>query len=124
MSLNAAEWRANHDKEFVEGGSEFREKSEVIINQLRTNISDFFRVKENSTFLVPNFSFGFHALLNGLDKKHRFLLLKEDYPSIVNTGAMIGFEYRNVEIDENLEQNILAAIKSFKPSVFAFSMVQ
>ena len=124
LSLEIAAWRANHDHEFVEGGSKFREKSALLIHQLRTNLSDFFGVKEDNTFLVPNFSFGFNTLLNGLDKTHRFLLLKEDYPSIVHPVARMGFEYRDVAIDENMEENILAAIKSFKPTVFAFSMVQ
>ena len=124
LSLETAAWRANHDKEFVEGGSKFREKSVLLIHQLRTNLSDFFGVKEDNTFLVPNFSFGFNTLLNGLDHSHRFLLLKEDYPSIVNPVARMGFEYHDVAIDENMEANILDAIKSFKPTVFAFSLVQ
>jgi selenocysteine lyase/cysteine desulfurase len=124
LSVEAAEWRANHDKEFVAGGSKFREKSALVINELRTNISDLFGAKEENTFLVPNFSFGFNTLLNGLDKSHRFLLLKEDYPSIVNPVARMGFDYRDVVIDENMEENILETIKSFKPTVFAFSLVQ
>ena len=124
LSVEIAEWRANHDQEFVAEGSEFRKKSALLINQLRTNLSDFFGAKEDNTFLVPNFSFGFNTLLNGLDKSNRFLLLKEDYPSILNPVARMGFEYRDVEIDENMESTILEAIKSFVPTVFAFSMVQ
>lgn len=124
LSIETAKWRANHDKEFVAGASAFREKSAFVMNALRTNLSDFFGVKEDNTFLVPNFSFGFNTLLNGLEKSHRFLLLKEDYPSIVNPVARMGFEYHDVAIDENMEENILAAIKSFQPTVFAFSMVQ
>ena len=38
LSVEIAEWRANHDKEFVDYGSEFREKSASIINKLRANI--------------------------------------------------------------------------------------
>ena len=124
LSVKTAEWRANHDKEFVEGGSIFREKSALLINQLRTNLSDFLGAKADNTFLVPNFSFGFNTLLNGLDKSNRFLLLKEDYPSIVNPVERMGFECHDVVIDENMEATILATIKHFKPTVFAFSMVQ
>ena len=124
LSVETAEWRANHDKEFVAGASAFREKSALVINKLRTNIADFLGAKVGNTFLVPNFSFGFNTLLNGLDQTHRFLLLKEDYPSIVNPVARMGFTYNEVAIDENMEENILAAIKNFKPTVFAFSMVQ
>ena len=124
LSVNTAEWRANHDKEFVAGASEFRERSALLIDELRDNISDLFGSKGENTFLVPNFSFGFNILLNGLDTSHRFLLLKEDYPSIVNPVARMSFEHRDVAIDENMEANILNTIKTFKPTVFAFSMVQ
>ena len=37
---------------------------------------------------------------------------------------MTAFFIGDVAIDENLEENILATIKSFKPTVFAFSLVQ
>ncbi|MEO6136396.1 MAG: hypothetical protein ABIP35_14655, partial [Ginsengibacter sp.] len=124
LSLDIAGWRTNHDKEFVAGASEFREKSALLINELRNNISDLFGSKIENTFLVPNFSFGFNILLNGLDTSHRFLLLQEDYPSIVNPVIRMGFKHCDVGIDENMEANILDTIKNFKPTVFAFSMVQ
>lgn len=124
VSLDTAEWRVNHDKEFVAGASKFREKSAEIIDELRKNISDLFGAKEENTFLVPNFSFGFNAVLNSLHKSHRFLLLKNDYPSIIDPVTRMGFEHSDVVIDENVEENILGTIKSFKPTVFAFSMVQ
>ncbi|HET7116093.1 MAG TPA: aminotransferase class V-fold PLP-dependent enzyme [Hanamia sp.] len=124
LPVDVAAWRAGHDKEFVEGGSNFREKNTGIINNLRTNISNLFSVKKENTFLVPNFSIGFNTLLNGLDKKHRFLLLKEDYPSIVYPVTSMGFEYREVAMNEKMEEYLLDAIENFKPTIFAFSMVQ
>src|SRR6185437_6081744 len=78
LSLDIAAWRANHDKEFVEGGSNFRQKNLGLTGQLRSNISSLFGAKEENTFLVNNFSTGFEILLNGLEKGNRFLLLKED----------------------------------------------
>ncbi|MEO6868306.1 MAG: aminotransferase class V-fold PLP-dependent enzyme [Ginsengibacter sp.] len=124
LSVDTAEWRANHDKEFVMGASEFREKSARIIDELRKNISDLFVAQKENTFLVPNFSFGFEAVLNNLNRPHRFLLLKDDYPSIIDPLARRGFEYHEVLIDENMESNILKKIKNYQLTVFAFSMVQ
>src|SRR5574337_1051566 len=98
LSIDIAAWRTAHDKEFVEGGSNFKEKNAGLINKLRNNISSLFCVKKENTFLVPNFSIGFNTLLNGLDKKHRFLLLKKDYPSIIYPVTSMGFEYREVAI--------------------------
>lgn len=124
LSVDTAEWRANHDKEFVSGASKFREKSAGIIDELRKNISDLFGAKEENTFLVSNFSFGLDAVLNNLHRPHRFLLLKDDYPSIIDPVTRMGFEYHDVAIDENMEANILKKIKNYKLTAFAFSMVQ
>lgn len=124
LTVDIAAWRAEHDKEFVTGGSKFREVNAGLIDKLRSNISNLFKVKEENTFLVPNFSIGFNTLLNGLDKKHRFLLLKEDYPSVVCPVTTMDFEYCEVAIDEKMEEHILEAIENFKPTIFAFSIVQ
>lgn len=124
LSVGNAAWRAEHDEEFVAGGSNFRDKHVGLINQLRNNISHLFGAKEENTFLVPNFSIGFNILLTGLDKKHRFLLLKEDFPSVVYPITSMGFDYHEVHMDENMDEHILDAIEKFKPTVFAFSMVQ
>ncbi|RZL53021.1 MAG: aminotransferase class V-fold PLP-dependent enzyme [Pedobacter sp.] len=35
-----------------------------------------------------------------------------------------GFEFQEIAIDANLEEHILRAIEQFKPTIFAFSMVQ
>lgn len=124
LSVDIAAWRAAHDKEFVEGGSLFRQQNLTITDQLRSNISSLFGANEENTFLVPNFSIGFEILLNGLEKGNRFLLLKEDYPSIITPVTNMGFEHFEVAIDEKMEENILEAIEKFKPNIFAFSMVQ
>ena len=124
LSVDIAAWRAAHDKEFVEGGSNFRQENLGLTDQLRSSISSLFGAKEENTFLVPNFSLGFNILLNGLEKEHRFLLLKEDYPSIISPVTNMGFEHFEVAIDEKMEEHILDTIEDFKPTVFAFSMVQ
>lgn len=124
LSVDMAAWRAAHDKEFVEGGSKFRQENAGLIDKLRSNISFLFGAKEENTFLVPNFSTGFTILLNGLDKGHRFLLLREDYPSIIVPVTNMGFDHYEVAIDEKMEEHILNAIEKFNPTIFAFSMVQ
>ncbi|MEO6836914.1 MAG: aminotransferase class V-fold PLP-dependent enzyme [Ginsengibacter sp.] len=124
LSVDIAKWRATHDADFVSGGSDFRIKYASLIDELRTNISGLFGSKKENTFLVNNFSIGFNTLLNVLDRKHRFLLLQEDYPSILNPVISMGFDYHEVAIDEKIEENILNAIEDFKPTVFSFSIVQ
>ena len=124
LSVDIAKWRTDHDSDFVSEGSNFRIRYGSLIDELRTNISGLFGSKKENTFLVNNFSIGFNTLLNGLDRKHRFLLLQEDYPSILNPVISMGFDYREVAINERTEENILSAIEDFKPTIIAFSMVQ
>jgi selenocysteine lyase/cysteine desulfurase len=124
LSKPAQEWRSNHDAEFLMGGSNFRLQQASIFPELKQNLSTLFGAEAAQIFLVPNFSFGFNTLLDGLDKSHRFLLLDEDYPSVNYPVRSRKFDHTSVPISKNLEENILAAIKHFQPSVFAFSMVQ
>ena len=124
LSTDIAKWRTAHDADFVSGGSNFKIRYASFTDELRTNLSGLFGSKKENTFLVNNFSIGFNTLLNGLDKKQRFLLLQEDYPSILNPVISMGFDYREIAIDKNIEENIVKAIEDFNPTVFSFSMVQ
>ncbi|RNL52124.1 aminotransferase class V-fold PLP-dependent enzyme [Pedobacter jejuensis] len=124
LSVEIANWRKQHDAEFIEGGSTFRANNLKVMEDLRLNLSESFSSKKDNTYLNQNFSSGFNAILNGLAGNHRFLLLQEDYPSVSYPVTSRGFEFLEVAIDANLEENILNAIEKFKPTVFAFSMVQ
>ncbi len=124
LSTNIAAWRTQHDEAFIDGGSIFRTENLPVIGELRNNISKLFGSKTGNTFLVQNFSVGFNTLLNGLDQNHRFLLLGEEYPSVSYPVISMGFDHHIITIDQNLEDNIIKAIDTFKPTIFAFSMVQ
>ncbi|KQR67362.1 aminotransferase class V-fold PLP-dependent enzyme [Pedobacter sp. Leaf176] len=124
LSTEIASWRKKHDEDFIQNGSVFRADSLKVLDELRYNLSSSFSVNIENTFLSPNFSIGFNAILNGMNKNQRFLLLQEDYPSVSYPVTSIGFEYLEIPINADLEQNILNAIEKFKPTIFAFSMVQ
>jgi len=115
-------WRSQHDQDYLINGSNFRLAHGQIIENLRKKLASVFGAK--NVFLTPNFSFSFNTILNGLHRNHRFLLLKEEYPSVAYPVITSGFPYTEVEIDANLEENIIKSIEQFKPTVFAFSMVQ
>lgn len=124
LSKEIAQWRQQHDAEFMQGGSNFRINATAVINELRENLAATFVVKKQNIFLGQNFSIGYNAVLDGLDKDYRFLLLHEDYPSLNYPVKNKGFQFLEVPINASLEQNIIDGIESFKPNVFAFSMVQ
>jgi selenocysteine lyase/cysteine desulfurase len=124
LSASIANWRQEHDSEFVQGGSMFRVKNLEVMEQLRITLSNTFFAKKKNTFLMSNFSSGFNTILDGIGKNHRFLLLKEDYPTMQYAITSRNFDFFEVPIDSYLEHNIINSIEKFKPTVFAFSMVQ
>ena len=124
LSKSLVEWRHEHDTNLMNGGSMFRDLHRAHIREIRKGVSDFFSTSESNVALVPNFSFGLNSLLDGLEKGKKVLLLKGDYPSVNWAVEHRDFEVCYAEINENLEENIAAAVSEHQPDVFAFSVVQ
>ncbi|MFI2741096.1 aminotransferase class V-fold PLP-dependent enzyme [Zhouia sp. PK063] len=124
LSEGLMDWRQEHDIDFLIGGSIFRETQEKFINGVRKSVANFFNASKENTVLVPNFSFGWNTLLEGLPKNKKFLLLQEDYPSVNFPIESKGFKVCYAQINEALENNIIETIKKEKPDIFAFSVVQ
>lgn len=117
-------WRHQHDEDFLQQASLFRDDHKILIEQIRQSVSDYFKAAMDDIALIPNFTFGFNTLLDGFDPKMEFLMLKGDYPSLNWPVERREFEHRYVPIDKNLEQNIIQAFEQKPPDVFAFSLVQ
>ena len=124
LSRQLQQWRNKHDADYAISGSDLRAKQGGIIGELRQNLSMLFGSRTDNTYLVSNFSIGFNTLLEGLEKSHRFLLLSEDYPSVNYPVISRGFDYVEVPMTPCPEDQILAAIEKYKPTVLAFSIVQ
>ncbi|MEZ4858808.1 MAG: aminotransferase class V-fold PLP-dependent enzyme, partial [Flavobacteriaceae bacterium] len=118
------EWRRQHDLDLMNYASVFRDKHKEHIAQIRQKVANFFHASENETALIPNVSFGINTVLEGLPKGQKILLLENDYPSVNWPVETRDFDVCYAEIDENLEQNIEAAVAKHKPDIFMFSMVQ
>ncbi|MCG9972272.1 aminotransferase class V-fold PLP-dependent enzyme [Christiangramia crocea] len=118
------EFRQEHDLDFLIKASLLKEKMGEVLTGVRESVGDFFNCAPNRVGLVPNFSYGFNSVLESIDKPSRFLLLKNDYPSINWAVESRDFEIVYAEIDENLEDNILRQVEKGKPDFFAFSIVQ
>ncbi len=124
LSEKVLEFRQDHDLDYLISGSVLREKQGKILTEVRETVGSFFNCAPNRVALVPNFSFGFNTLMEGVDKSKKVLLLDGDYPSINWAVTSQGFEVRTARIDENLELNIEAAFQEQQPDIFAFSIVQ
>lgn len=124
LSKKLVNWRAVHDQTFFEQGSLFRLTQAAFLNDVKVTVARFFNSKVENTFLLPNFSFGFNTLLEGLPGGQRFLLLQEDYPSVNYAIETRGHTCEYITMGDQLEERIVDHIRVHKPTVFAFSLVQ
>ena len=124
LSEKVFDFRQEHDLDLLISGSILKEKQGAMLAQVRETVGSFFNCAPNRVALVPNFSYGFNTLLEGIDKSKRVLLFKDDYPSINWAVTSRDFEVNFAAIDEHLERNIEEAFSEKTPDVFAFSVVQ
>lgn len=124
LSKSLVSWRHDHDMRLLQGGSMFRDLHKQHIKEIRKTLAGYFSTHEETIALVPNFSFGMNAILDGIPKPKKILLLKGDYPSIIWPSESRNFELCFAEIEGDLEANIEQAVALHRPDIFAFSIVQ
>lgn len=124
LSKTQVDWRYAHDRAFFDQGSLFRLTQAASLQDVKVTVARFFNANVANTFLLPNFSFGFNTFLEGLPDGQRFLLLQEDYPSVNYAIEARGHTCEYLVMDDELETKIVEHIKTNKPTVFAFSLVQ
>lgn len=117
-------WRTNHDKLLLEKGSQFRSNHKSFMDEFRTGLGNFFHTQKTNVYLTQSFSIGFKSVLNILDPNLKFLLVKEDYPSIIEQVESNGFQYNYVENTYELEKTILKGIDQYKSQVLVLTIVQ
>lgn len=117
------QWRRQREIDFFNPAGKLRDQQNEFIQQVRMSVSALFKSKFENTYLTPNFSFGFSTLLNGLEPHSKFLLIKDDYPSVNFPILNRGFPCILVESGAELEKTIREAVQMHKPNVLAFSVV-
>ena len=118
------EWRKNHDRMLLEKGSQFRSDKEDFIDEIRNGVGNFFYTNKADVYLTQSFSVGFKSLLNILDSNLKFLLIENDYPSILEQVKTCGFDYALIKNNNKLEETILIGIENYKPQVLVLTIVQ
>ena len=124
LARDVWQWRKNHDEQFFQQGYRFRDQFEGFFMGVKQTLADFFHADSRFTFLVPNFSFGFNTLLQGISASERFLLLQDDYPAVNYPVERNGFACAYVQVSDSLEDDILKKIEEHQPTAFVFSLVQ
>lgn len=124
LPIASKNWRKERDADFFATMTDLREKQGEFNLSVKESIGEFFSIASNHVYNTSNFSTGFNALLGRLPQQAKVLLLEGDYPSVNFSVILRGFQYVTAQIDEQLEDNIINAIKKHQPSVFIFSIVQ
>lgn len=124
LSETLLDFRQSHDLDYLIMGSLLKNRQDIFLTKVREGVGKFFNCAAERVALVPNFSFGFNTLLEGIPVDSKILLLEEDYPSINWAVRSHDFEVIYAKIDENLEENILAKVEKEKPDLLAMSLVQ
>lgn len=119
------QWRRRRDIDFFDPSSDLRDQQVVFIQEVKEALAAMFNCSEENVYCVPNFSFGYNALLGGLPSGTRFAILEEDYPSLNYPIISRGFPYKVVKSgDGNLEERILDIIRQGTVDVLLLSVVQ
>lgn len=124
LSVPVMEWRQAHDFDFLNEGSILKAKQGKILSEVREKVGKLFHCLPNRVALVPNFSYGFNTLLEGIRSPKRVLLLEQDYPSVNWPFVSRDFQITYASINGSLEDTIESAFAKAQPEIFAFSMVQ
>ena len=124
MSKGLYDFRRKYDLDYINKGDQVYMSKHQIVNKARISISKFFGSKINQTFVSSNFSSALRSVLEYVPKKANFLVLEEDYPSILNALKERCFNYQKIPITVDLELNILKLIEEKKIDVIAISLVQ
>ncbi|WDF69409.1 aminotransferase class V-fold PLP-dependent enzyme [Sphingobacterium oryzagri] len=118
------DWRRQREVAFFDLKGSLRDQQADLVNSVRQTIASTFAAKSEQVFCTPNFSFGYSTLLDRLPRTYTFLLLNEDYPSLNYPIISRGFAFHSIDITHHVEEDILQAVKKYKPDVFILSLIQ
>ena len=124
LPMPVLEYRQEHDLDFFMMGSAIKDNRGPQLTIVREKVGTLFSCTPNRVALVPNFSYGFNTLLEGVPASQKVLLLEQDYPSVNWPFESRDFEITYAQIDGDLEKNVEAAFAKAQPDIFAFSAVQ
>ncbi|RZS92270.1 aminotransferase class V-fold PLP-dependent enzyme [Aquimarina brevivitae] len=116
--------RQQHELDYLNRGSLFREDRNTFLSETKQTLADFFNHNSNEILLVPNFSLGLNTVLDGLGKQQKVVLLDHDYPAINHAVITKGFTHCYAKVDDNLENNIWTTLKRENAHILICSMVQ
>jgi len=124
LSRPLLEYRKTLEQDYFEKADLFKiEAYDQLQNNTQT-VADFLGASISQTYLVSNFTTGIRYFLQQLPPTSKVLLLKEDYPSLVDAFSENVFDIDYVAIDAHVEANVQERLGQKNYDVLALSMVQ
>lgn len=117
-------WRREQDEELLNMPLEYRKHTPQILKSTRQTIARFLNASAEEVALIPNFSFGINSILEALPKDQKIAMPDNEYPSVSWPVLSRNFKTCLIDIKPNIEENIQKTMKTEKPDVLLFSMVQ
>ena len=125
FSNSMVEWRIKTDQLFSENADYYKSIQAVEMEKnAQQQVSKLMNASLNETFLSTSCSAGLQAFLFKIPKDYNFLLLKDDYPVIIDMVVDHQFNYIEIPLQINLEEAVLSELRNKKFEVFLFSAVQ
>lgn len=119
------EWRHADERSYFEGGDKYKLDNEKRYAALaKEKMATFLNASAPYTFITSNFSTAFHHALTLLPRDFHFLVLEEEYPSLLGTIHSHGFSTTVLPIGETMEEEVARVLNTKKIDVLALSMVQ
>lgn len=117
-------WRIEHSTNLHQNASLFRDQHKVHVNSIRETVASFFGAITHEVALVPNFSWAYNAILDGLPFVKKVAVLENDYPSLIWPLQQRNIELCTIPLNDQVEEAIERILDQEKPDMFVFSKVQ
>lgn len=123
MPTSHHSWRRNRELAFFDPYGDLRDQQAAFMLSVKEGLGRLFNCPVGQIYAVPNFSFGYNTVLEGLPKDTHFLLIDDEYPSLNYPIKSRGFSYSAIETSSNLEERILAEVRNQQPDALVLSIV-
>ncbi len=125
ISKTLVEWRDKVNLEYASTPDYFKRVRSVQIEEYsREQLSWLLDAPKENIFLTAGLSAGFQTFLFKIPKTYKFLVLEDDYPSIIKNIDLHQLEYTKVDLKNDVEKTVLNALRKYTYDVFAFSIIQ
>lgn len=118
------QWRREHDRDFLHGGSRFKIRAMKLLGETRERIGHCFGAAADRIALLPNYSLGQNLLLEGLPEGVSAALFEGEYPSVAWPFEQRGIPLHRIPREADAEAALLRVLERDKPTVLALSLVQ